>query len=153
MRKLDLRSLVIGILMTIIFFLLTGQNAAIENGVFKSLVVDELEVNGGIAIMGLNNTPKIFLSADGDSGKIEIYGEDFKRHVFIGTDVNGGLLEVYENGINGFLGRAEYRGASMRIYNKNLKRTVDLSTHVDDNGTLILFSKYGDYGWSATGKL
>ena len=97
MKKLDLRSVVIGILMTVIFFLLIGQTDVNKEGYFKTLYVDDIIVKGTMLVRD-KGTDKIYIGSDHlGGGSIEIYNKHDARVIALRpTSDEGGAIYLYD---------------------------------------------------------
>jgi hypothetical protein len=161
MKKIDLRSVVIGILMATVFFLLTAQNGTNKEGYFDNLVVKNLTVAeeisaGNLLIINKAGITKIDAGSiiisenkagirDGmtmiHGGAISTIGKDDKTLVRIGRTVsNDGQIETYNN-----LGNTAVQisadgknNGSIWLKYKNGKNSIAAGS-----GTLYMYNEHG----------
>ena len=77
---------------------------------------------------------------DGNGGFIKTYNSDGKYTVYLGTGSdNSGHLALHN-------------GGTVETYNEHELRTGYFGTNIDNDGVAVLFDRYGDEGWSASGK-
>lgn len=99
---IDIKSLIIGILVTVLFFTVIGAKNR-NNVNFDTITANKINI----------------VDAKG-------------KHV-------AGLSSYEGQGI-------------LNIYNKHGKRIATLQANQDSDGVIALFDRYGDFGWSMTGK-
>ena len=129
MKKLDFRSVLIGFLMAVIFFLLTGQSTN-KSGFYDTLTVANLKVTGMTGVTGPNGKLQISLSSDEKGGAIGIY------------DINGKLQMSLSSGVS---------GGAMHLLNKQAKVIATIQSSKEDDGVIILLDKDGKPGWAVSG--
>ncbi len=167
MKKLDLRSVIIGILMTVIFFLLTGQSESDvrQIGIFKKLYVDTLSVsdlttkNGYFKNLYGNRLyvagTITIVSQDHEKGKTLLSIQDMSGGSIIALGQNkfGGQFEIYHNnGVPQVVISANETGSKFELMNKNDVKIVTLKADKNKDGMIGLFDRYGDLGWGMSGK-
>jgi len=92
---------------------------------------------------------------DGNGGFITTYNADGKETVFLGTgeDGNGFLTTSNADGKKtAYLGTSEGGFGFLSTYNKHEVMTGYFGTSTDEDGIIGLHDRYGDEGWSASGK-
>ena len=159
MKSIDIKSVIIGILGTILVFVSIGATD-------KNL--GDITVNS-IKVMD-----------DGTGGFIQTHNADGKMTAYLGTGEDGiGFLRTYnaDGKQTSYLGTGEEGFGFLRTFNTDGKETSYLGTGEDGSGILtiqnmegeliagfgsspdngkdgaaILFDRYGDVGWTASGK-
>lgn len=130
MKKIDLRSMIIGFLLAVIFFLMTGQSKY-TSAVYDSLTVKNLKVTGLIGITSPDGKLQIGLSSRADGGAISLYDNNEQLQLFLST--------------------GEY-GSAVYLFNKLSKGVASIQSNKENDGTLILYDKDGVPGWAMSGK-
>ena len=114
-----------------------------------------------ITVMDENGNPVAGLSATEYGGFFSIVNADGKQTVGLGTaeDGNDGLILTYNTDGKKTvgLGAGEGGGGILTTYNKHEVRTGYFGTGdngeaIIQDGIAVLFDRYGDVGWSETGK-
>ena len=96
-------------------------------------------------------------------GFLETYNADGKKTAFLGTaESGGGHLETYnaEDQETAYLGTGRSggghltlrNGGTVETYNEHKVKTGYFGTDNNNDGMVVLFDRYGDVGWSASGK-
>ena len=97
----------------------------------------------------------ITVTDDGSGGVIRTYNADGKQTVYLGT-AEGGVGKLTTSNADGiqtsYLGTAEGGFGFLSTYNKHGVMTGYFGTNTDNDGMAVLFDRYGDEGWSASGK-
>jgi len=95
--------------------------------------------------------------ADGGGGFLNMSNKDEKRTCHLATGIDGsGLLEI--SNANGaqtcYLGTNDYGSGFLTISNmyENIIAGFGASPEDGKDGTAVLWDRYGDTGWSASGK-
>ncbi|MBT3260552.1 MAG: hypothetical protein HN657_03560 [Candidatus Marinimicrobia bacterium] len=122
MEKIDFKSFIIGLLSATLFFVLIGADKVGEKTGAEF-------GNGNLGDIVVNS---ITVMDDGHGGYISTYNQDGKRTVYIGTGENQ----------NGYI----------RTFNRREDPTCYLGTNKDLDGVVVLNDRYGDFGWSQSGK-
>ena len=97
----------------------------------------------------------ITVTDDGSGGVIRTYNADGKQTVYLGT-AEGGVGKLTTSNADGiqtsYLGTAEGGFGFLSTYNKHGVMTGYFGTNTDNDGMAVLSDRYGDIGWSASGK-
>ena len=84
---------------------------------------------------------------------IGVVNNDGKPVAILTASENGGMLGIYNNdGKTVAVLTAEENGGSLEIYNKHNKQVVALQSNKNLDGAIGLYDRYGDHGWSRSGK-
>ncbi len=97
----------------------------------------------------------ITVTDDGSGGVIRTYNADGKETAYLGTGKDGfGFIRTFNaDGIQtSYLGTAEGGFGFLSTYNKHEVKTGYFGTNTDNDGMAVLSDRYGDIGWSASGK-
>ena len=115
---------------------------------------------------------------DGTGGYIQTFNADGKDTAYLGTsEVGGGILQTFNTdgtqttylgtSINGvgfiktinrdgkqtaYLGTGKEGFGFLQTFNKNGVETGYFGTNINNDGMALLLDRYGDAGWSASGK-
>ena len=148
MKKLDIRSILIGVLCTALVFVLIGAKSQNEN--LGDIVVNSISVknNKGEDCIWMGVSPT-------DEGYLKTYNADGKQTSYLGTAPGGsGFLSTYNaDGIQtSYLGTAEGGFGFLSTYNKHGVMTGYFGTNTDNDGMAVLSDRYGDIGWAVDGK-
>ena len=165
MKNIDFKSLLIGILGSIITFLLMGATN-------QKIVSDEL-ICKKLIIINDKNKERIILSTNSNGGKMQIMNNYGELANSFGTNENGsGFLSSYNNygvptfsagtGSNGngfiktfnkdgnirtYLG-ASSNGGLFSIFNNWDIQIGTIGTSNNNYGQIKLFNQYGEKGWT-----
>ena len=105
----------------------------------------------------------ITVKGDNNGGFIKTFNPDGKQTVYLGTGVDGnGFLSTFaaDGKKTVYLGTGSdnsghltlHNGGTVETYNEHEVRTGYFGTNIDNDGMAVLFDRYGDEGWSASGK-
>ena len=144
MKKLDIRSILIGVLCTALVFVLIGAKSQNEN--LGDIVVNSIKVLD-----------------DGTGGFLSTYNADGIKTSYLGTAEEGtGLLKVMNEGNiktynadgikTSYLGTAVEGSGKLQTYNKHEVLVGYFGSNTDGDGTAVLYDRYGDIGWGVDGK-
>ena len=168
MKNIDIKSVIVGVLATVLIIVSMGATNQDEN--LGDIVVNSINVlnengetvaglfagkNGGM--VGVNNADGklvALLAADkNDHGMISVYNKHGKPAAILIATEFGGNLDVYNNDDEtaASLGTNEF-GGDLRIYNKHEKQVVTLQANKNSDGAIGLYDRYGDLGWAESGK-
>ncbi|MBC8175153.1 MAG: hypothetical protein H8E82_05820 [Candidatus Marinimicrobia bacterium] len=154
MKNIDNKSLIIGILGTILIFVLVGatnQNENLGDIVVNSItVVDEKGEmvgmlkslqNSGALLLGEAGagTPMVMLLCEDEGGYLTTYNAYSKQTSFLGTDEGGsGTISTFNDDgkLTAGLGTAEGGDGLLSTYNADGKETAGLGTGKDGRGLL-----------------
>jgi len=135
--------------------------------------LESYQDTGFLRLSRAGKTAEIMLVVEDVGGAISTYNKDGKRTAFLGTDVEGGgTISTYKkdgkqtvglgNGVSGggsiITSNADgkktaYLGDGfLRTYNEHEVETGFFGTNKANDGMAILFDRYGDVGWAASGK-
>ena len=139
MKSIDIKSVIIGILGTILVFVSIGatdKNLG-DITVTSVTVVDE---DGGMAmlnwrslIIGLD-VPMVGIVCEDDGGTLTTFNADGKETSYLGTAEDGSGILTIQN----------MEGELIAGFGSSPDNGKD--------GAAILFDRYGDVGWTASGK-
>ena len=134
MKSIDIKSVIIGILGTILVFVSIGATD-------KNL--GDITVNS-ITVMD-----------DGSGGFISTLNADGKQTSYLGTAAEGGgQLRTYnaDGTQTSYLGTAEEGFGFLTTNNKHGVRVGYFGSGNSQDGLIGVFDRYGDIGWTADGK-
>jgi len=103
----------------------------------------------------------IRITGDGKLGETIIVGSDIiTKSIYItGGEfgatmiVGGGVAVLNKDGkTDALLTSSEHGTGHLKTYNSKGEVTVYLGTNMENDGTIILFDRYGDTGWGQSGK-
>jgi len=99
----------------------------------------------------------ITVKDDGNGGFIKTLNADGKQTAYLGTATDGnGFLQTYnaDGKETAYLGTAEGGGGALLIHNMDGELIAAFGASPDNgkDGEAVLFDRYGDIGWSASGK-
>lgn len=120
---MDQKSFIIGVLSATLFFVVVGAD---EKPIKTN---DNQMVEGNLGDIVVNS---ITVLDDGHGGYISTYNQDGKRTIYIGTGEN--------------------RNGYISTFNKMEEPTTYLGTNKELDGVVVLNDRYGDLGWSQSGK-
>ena len=118
------------------------------------------DIHGG-ALLALSRPKRddisVLLTVDERAGGyIHIRNADGKETAYLGSGggSGGGILNTFSTDGKGtvYLGTGEGGGGFVRTYNKFEAMTGYFGTNKDNDGMVGLSNRYGDPGWSETGK-
>ena len=135
MKKLDIRSVLIGVLCTALVFVLIGATSQSEN--LGDIVVNSIQVLD-----------------DGTGGFISTHNADGIQTSYLGTgEGGGGYLKTYADGKEtSFLGTSEGGFGFLKTFNKHGVFVGYFGSGKEQDGIISLLDRYGDIGWFETGK-
>jgi hypothetical protein len=167
MKKLDIRSILIGVLCTALVFVLIGAKSQNEN--LGDIVVNSIKVldDGTGGFLKTYNADGIQTSYLGtgeegigflkvmNEGNITTYNADGIQTSYLGTGEGGiGFISTYNaDGIKtSYLGTAVEGSGKLQTYNKHEVLVGYFGSNTDGDGTAVLYDCYGDIGWGVDGK-
>ena len=123
-RVIDVKSLVIGVLATALFFTIVGAKSR-NNANFDTITAKKIRI--------VNSEGKVVakLSSIFGEGWLFIYNKEGKLVADSGSSKGEGMFE---------------------IYNKEGKLVTILGSSKNSDGGIYLYDKYGDLSWMQTGK-
>ena len=122
-NEIDQKSFIIGVLSATLFFVVVGADEIPKEVTETPLIERNL---GDIVVNSIT------VLDDGHGGYISTYNQDGNRTVYIGTGEN--------------------RNGYISTFNKMDEATTYLGTNKELDGVVVLKDRYGDLGWSQTGK-
>ena len=170
MKKIDPKSVIIGILGTLLIFATMGATNDSKNlgdiVVNSVTVVDEKgqEVgslksflnSGLLSLSQAGKKPMVLIMCEIEGGTLRTFNTDFKEIVAltVGKD-NGGHLKTYnaEGKQTGYFGTNAVGGGHLKTYNAEGKETVALGTGKGGGGVLKTYNRHGkEVGYFGTNK-
>ncbi len=143
---IDVKSLVIGILATALFFTVVG--AKNRNDVnFDTITAKTIKIvhPEGKIVADLESDPK-------GEGMLDIFNKKGKLAAALWS-YKGGMLGVFnKEGKSAALLTSYKGGGGLVIFNKHGKEVATVQSNKNSDGTINLFDRYGDPGWAMTGK-
>ena len=132
MKSIDIKSVIIGVLGTVLVFVSIGATD-------KNL--GDITVNS------------ITVLSDGSGGYIKTYNAEGKQTSYLGTGGTGGFLETFDatGQSTSYLG-AGGTGGFLETYNIYSNKTAYLGTGTKGYGIIKLSDQNGDLGWGRSGK-
>ena len=146
MKKLDIRSILIGVLCTALVFVLIGAKSQNEN-------LGDIVVNS-INVLDENGNSVVWLNADEEGGMIGVKNTDGKTGIILGGAEDGGMLLISNSDgktVAG-LGADGAGGGALKTFNTHNKSVGYFGSSKDSDGIPILSDRYGDDGWAVSGK-
>lgn len=123
-RMIDMKSLAIGILATVLFFTVIGAKSR-NNINFNTITAKTIK------IVNSEGKPVVFLSSYKGAGGLVINNKEGKTVALLSSYKGAGQLD---------------------INNKYGKKVATVQSNKDSDGEIFLFNRYGDSGWGMTGK-
>ena len=151
----------------------TGALMISRAGYMPSLVLVAEKSGGTISTFNADDKETAYLgTADGGGGLLKTSNADGKQTAYLGTgEGSAGILKTSnaDGKMTTFLGSGEgsagalltynaegqtaYLGDGvLRTFNKHGVESGYFGTNKDNDGMAVLFDRYGDIGWSASGK-
>ena len=163
MKSIDIKSVIIGVLGTILVFISIGATG---------LNLGDIEVRSISIKNSYGKEVGWWGSSTNGFGFLETMDADGKQTVYLGTSEDGGgLLETKTNGnktaylgggalktydTNGkeivSLGLGKHGGGFLEIKNEHGAMVGYFGAGKDQDGMIILSDRYGDSGWGKSGK-
>ena len=167
MKKLDIRSILIGVLCTALVFVLIGAKSQNEN--LGDIVVNSIKVldDGTGGFLKTYNADGIQTSYLGtgeegigflkvmNEGNITTYNADGIQTSYLGTGEGGiGFISTYNaDGIKtSYLGTGDAGIGFLKTFNKHGVSVGYFGSNTNGNGIAVLYDRYGDIGWGVDGK-
>ena len=126
--------LITGALLGISAMMFMGaQNKNLGDITVNSITVLDDGNGGFITTYNANGNRNAYLGFGKGGGRLITFETDGKKTIYLGTNIEGGF---------GFLS----------TYNKHEVKTGYFGTIKNNDGVAALFDRYGDEGWSASGK-
>ena len=109
-----------------------------------------LDQNGSVMTYNENGKKTVFIGTNGlGTGALKTFNEEVKETTFIGTIDNGyGKLSVNDH--DGKV--TAYLQDNLKTFNADGIMTGYFGTDEDEDGSAVLFDRYGNRGWSISGK-
>ena len=134
MKNLDFRSVIIGILSSALIFTLLGMHLQDEN--LGDITVRSIKIRPGDHI-----APFVLFNKD----------NQLRMAVILEENGEASLTMYSKHGRLATLSSSE-GDASIQLYNKHDKEVVNIQSNKDADGAIYLKDRYGDTGWSESGK-
>jgi type 1 fimbria pilin len=145
MKNIDIKSVIVGVLATVLIIVSMGATNQDEN--LGDIVVNSIKVvneNGKLAAI---------LNADESGVGFGIYNNDGKSAVILNATESGVGFGIYNNdGKSAVILNVAESGGGLWIYNKHEKQVVALQANSNSDGAIGLYDRYGDPGWAKTGR-
>ena len=168
-KAIDVKSLVIGVLATALFFTMIGaksKNANFDTITAKKIriVNPEGKVVAGLAsdkegggVLGIfNKEGKVvaeICDKEGEGGGLVIRNEEGKTVAILGCANGEGALGILNKEGKPVVGLGSLDGGgTLGIYNKHGNEVAAVQANKEGDGAIYLFDRYGDLGWGMTGK-
>jgi len=123
-KPVDLKSVIIGILGTVLVFTLLGANRKKEAR-FNTITAKNIE------IINPKGIPVAVLRGTEEGGGVVIRNKEGKTVAVMGAKGRG-ALDIYNNQLN--------------------KRVVSIQANKAHDGAIYLYDRYGEPGWAMSGK-
>ena len=159
MKKLDIRSVLIGVLATALVFVLIGATS--QSGNLGDIVVNSIKVldDGTGGFISTHNadgekTSYLGTALDG-SGRLKTFNADGIQTSYLGTGTNGiGKLSTYnaDGKETSYLGTGIDGSGQLSTYNKHGVLVGYFGSNTDGDGVAVPYDRYGDFGWGVDGK-
>ena len=146
MKKIDIKSVIIGVLGTALIFVTMGATKQYEE--FGDIVVNSISVKDE------NGKILVFLGSGTNGGLIGLYNSDGKIAGSFFSDPEGAGYLGVSNGdskLQAVMRSNEY-GGEIGVYNKYEEWVATFQTNTKHDGAIGLYDRYGDPGWVKTGK-
>ena len=146
MKKLDIKSVLIGVLATALVFVLIGATSPNKN-------LGDIVVNS-INVLDENGNSVVWLNADEEGGMIGVRNTDGKTVIGLGGAEDGGMLLISNSDgktVAG-LGVDGAGGGALKTFNTHNKGVGYFGSSEDGDGVVVLSDRYGDAGWAVSGK-
>ena len=144
-RVIDVKSLVIGVLATVLFFTMIGAKS--KNANFNTITAKEIKI-----VNSEGKTVAKLRSYKGE-GILDILNRKGKAVAYLGSLNREGFLGIFnkEGKVVAGLG-SDKGGGTLEIYNKHGNEVATVQANKEGDGTIYLLDRYGDLGWTMTGK-
>jgi|TARA_B100000315_G_scaffold9017_1_gene8888 hypothetical protein len=89
------------------------------------------------------------------AGALATFNPERKETAYLGTTDDGGGQLTTSNSDGkqtAYLGTGESGNGYLKTYNEHKEMTGYFGTNEEKDGVVVLFDRYGDAGWSASGK-
>ena len=143
MKSIDFKSFVIGILSSIIIFLITGaDNKMNEMG---NITVDQITIRKGLQILNKNDEKAVSIyNSKGGGGVLKLYNKFGKNTAYLGTgggDKGGFKIYNKDGDEIAFISSTKSNKGFIQVYNSDSKSVAKLSADENDSGILTLKDK------------
>jgi len=145
MKKVDFRSLIIGLLTGVCVFLMMGQN----RGNMGHIEVNSISVknSSGVEVGWIG-------SSKGGVGFLEMYNAKGEAIGVFGSSKEGvGLIELYNSKGDKtvYLGTGTSDGGFLQTFNRYKIETAYFGTNIKHGGLITIGNSNGDIQWGETG--
>ena len=147
-KPIDLKSVIIGILGTVLVFTLLGAHRKKE-AQFDTITAKEIKIINpkGIPVAVLRSTEE-------GGGTLDIYNKEGKLVAALASTEGGAGLGIFnkEEKFVAGLGGTKGGGGKLDIYNQYNKRVVSIQANKNRDGAIYLYDRDGELGWAMSGK-
>ena len=147
--------LITGALLAVSAMMFMGaQNKNLGNITVNSITVLDDGYGGFIKTFNTDGKLTVYLgTGDTGDGFISTSNADGKQTAYLGTGIYGGFLKTSnpDGKMTALLGTEKGKGI-LRIFNEHEVVVGYFGTSLENDGMATLFDRYGDEGWSASGK-
>ena len=164
MKSIDIKSVIIGILGTILVFVSIGATDKNLGDITVSsiAVVDENgklvgsfssnEYGGNLRIGHTNGKLVSTFSSDKNGASLMISNTDGKLSGVFSSDEDGGSLAIFNSDEKLAAVLSPRGGGLLKVYNKHGEQVGYFGVNKDQDGMITLSDRYGDTGWGESGK-
>ena len=140
MKSIDFKSFVIGILSSVILFLLIGSDKKMND--LGNITVDQITIRKGLQILNKNDEKAVSIyNSKGGGGVLKLYNKFGKNTAYLGTgggDKGGFKIYNKDGDEIAFMSSTKSNKGFLRIYNSNSKPAAVLSADENDAGLLTM---------------
>ncbi|MEA1995580.1 MAG: hypothetical protein U9N18_05465 [Campylobacterota bacterium] len=169
-RAIDVKSLVIGVLATALFFTIivivaksrndanvdtiTAKTIKIVNPEGKTVVsLRSVKGTGMLGIYNKKGKVVVGLGSLEGAGNLSIHNKEGKCVADLASVGEEGILDIYnKEGTPVAVLASNPEGGVLDIYNKHGNRVATVQANKDSVGIIYISDRYGDPGWAMTGK-
>jgi hypothetical protein len=141
-RMIDVKSLVIGVLATALFFTIVGAKS--KNTNFDTITAKKIKI--------VNSEGKTVADLGSVLGKRSLFIYNKEKNV-VGLRINEEEgFDIHNKEGKRVAGLRGSKEGVLDIYNKHGKEVVTVQANKDSDDAIVLYDRYGNYGWGMTGK-
>jgi hypothetical protein len=126
------------------------------DGEAVAIVSYEEGLGGNLSIYSADGETAAILQSSKSGGVLDIKNKHGKQTSYLGTAEGGGFLSTYnaDGKKTSYLGTGENGSGILTIQNMDGELIAGFGSSPDNgkDGAAILFDRYGDIGWTASGK-
>ena len=158
------KGILTGVSLILCFFMFVSAKS--QSGNLGDVVVNSVSVidenadlvgrfdGRGLILAKAKQSPTVVISVGVNGGVITTHSKDGIMNAYLGTAETGGVLNVFN--VDGksavYLGTSQNDGGILQTFNQYEVNTGYFGTNKYNDGMAILFDRYGDEGWNASGK-